>query len=182
MIRISLKIFFRILRPHPRQPIERKEKMKVRTLQIGAKLALAALAMLSFSSATSPAGSAQKPDDIQTLYAEILGDYEFYLDQKYIVTSIYQDQAKLWARVQGDSKDLELLPIDMTELRFKVNDPGKEQFAVFVRNSEGRVSAFRLITVNREDIGEKIPAGRTPHPQTVRDPLSPQPPTPIKIG
>jgi len=123
----------------------------------------AIFSMLSLLFIPPTAATAQKPADIPRLYAEIAGDYEFYADQQYVVLGISVEKERLWGRQGGKSQ--ELRPVDLAQLRFKVEDPAKEQFAVFVRDKEGRISAIRLITGPTESAGVKIPAGgRKPRP------------------
>jgi hypothetical protein len=134
---------------------ERQKTMKIAVLFTG----------LAILAALLPSGTAQVPKDIPRLYAEIAGGYEFYLGQQYSVISVSVDQGKLWGRATGDPKAQELQPIDLAGLKFKIDDPGEEQYAEFFRNPDGKISAFRLVTGDTESVGLKMPpGGRTPRP------------------
>jgi hypothetical protein len=133
--------------------------MKSKLLKIIAKSALALCAALAVSGAPRLPGTVQAAVDIPSLYAEIAGGYEFYLGQQYLVISVSLDRGKLWMRAPGDPKAQELQSIDLAGLRFKIDDPGKEQYAVFVRNPDGRISSCRLLLGETEVVGDKIPAG-----------------------
>jgi len=133
--------------------------MKTELLKTIAKSTFALIAALAVFAATRPSGNVQAVVDSPSLYAEIAGGYEFYLGLQYMVISISLDQGKLWGRAPGDPKAQELQPVDIAGLKFKINDPGREQYAVFFRNSDGRISACRLIMGDTESVGEKIPAG-----------------------
>ena len=126
---------------------------------IGTKVGLMAAAVFLVSAAIIPPGPAQTPADIPALYAEIAGGYEFYIGQKYMVIRISLEQGRLWARAPGDPKSQELQLVDAAGLRFKIDDPTKEQYAVFVSDANGRVCGCRLITGNLEYMGERLPNG-----------------------
>jgi len=139
--------------------------MKIGLLKTSAKTIIVLFTALTASAALPPSGTVQDPTDIPRLYAEIVGGYEFYLGQQYLVISVSLDQGKLWGRAPGEPKAQELRPVDLSGLRFKIDDPGKEQYAVFVRDPNGKISSFRLVTGDTESVGLKMPSGgRTPRP------------------
>ena len=139
--------------------------MKIEILQTLSKSIIVLFTALAALAALPPSGTVQDPTDIPRLYAEIAGSYEFYLGQQYLVISVSLDQGKLWGRAPGEPKAQELQPVDLAGLRFKIDDPEKEQYAVFVRDPDGKISAFRLVTGDTESVGLKIPpGGRTPRP------------------
>jgi hypothetical protein len=87
-------------RVHPGLP----PMMKTGLLKTIAKSTFALIAALAVFAAARPSGNVQAVVDIPSLYAEIAGDYEFYLGLRYMVISVSQDQGKLWGRAPGDPK------------------------------------------------------------------------------
>jgi len=67
-----------------------------------------------------------------------------------MIISVSMDQGKLWGRATGDVNAQELKPVDLPGLKFKIDDPGKNQYAAFVRSPEGRIKelAFSIIARN----------------------------------
>jgi hypothetical protein len=125
--------------------------------------AKAIIVALAFFAAPALSWTDQDPPDIPRLYAEVAGGYEFYLDQRYLVISVSVDQGKLWARAPGDPKAQEMRPVDLAGLKFTIDDPGKDQSAVFVRDRDGKISALRLVSGGRENVGLRVPlSGRAP--------------------
>ncbi len=127
------------------------------------------LAALFFIGAPRLCGAAPSSVDIPRLYAEIAGDYEFYFGQRYWILLVTADQGKLWGRNPGDSPRGELRLVDVPGLKFKIEDPSKapghEQYIVFVRNPEGRISGLRFLAEGTESPGVKLPpGGRVPRP------------------
>jgi len=122
-------------------------------------------AMFVVLAAPAPSGTVAEPEDIPSVYAELSGDYEFYLNQQYLILSVFFDQGKLWERAAGESGALEMQPVDLAGLRFKIINPEKEQSAVFIRNQDGKITTFRMTINGAESIGLRIPAGgRPPRP------------------
>jgi hypothetical protein len=145
-----------------KQPHQGKQK----TMNI-----IALFTTLAVLAAPAPCGSVQGALDIPGLFAEIAGDYEFYANQRYFVLTIYVDQGKVWGREEGNPGPQELRPVEPSGLKFKVDDPGKEQYAVFVRGGDGKIAALRMVTGDRELIAPRIPAGGRP-PQAPDQPFS----------
>jgi hypothetical protein len=123
----------------------------------------AILAILFLFGAPRLVGAFQSSADIQRLYAEIEGDYEFYFGQRYWILRVTSDQGKLWGQNPGESPRGELYPVDPAELKFRIEDPskapGQEQYIVFVQNPEGRISGLRLLAGGTETPGMKLPSG-----------------------
>jgi hypothetical protein len=143
--------------------------MTKRSLQTILKSVWTVLAVLSLSVVPRLFGTVQSSVDIQRLYAEIVGDYEFYFGQRYWILHVTADQGKLWGQNPGESPRAELRPVDVAGLKFKIEDPskapGQEQYVVFVRNPEGRVSGLRLLAGGTETPGARLPSGgRLPQP------------------
>jgi hypothetical protein len=143
--------------------------MTKRLFQTNLKLVWMILAAFSLFGALHLFGTFQSSVDIQRLYAELTGDYEFYFGQRYWIIRVTTDQGKLWGENPGESPKGELRPIDIAGLKFKIEDPskepGQEQYIVFVRNPEGRISGLRLLAGDTETPGVKLPpGGRVPRP------------------
>jgi len=145
--------------------------MTKRLFQSNLKLVWMILAAFSLFGALRLFGTFQSSVDIQRLYAELTGDYEFYFSQRYWIIRVTTDQGKLWGENPGESPKGELRPIDIAGLKFKIEDPskepGQEQYIVFVRSPEGRSGRTPsgrkrdLIHSKTEDIGR--PEGAQGH-------------------
>lgn len=137
--------------------------MEIKLSQSNVRLTAIILATFILFGALRLFGTSQPTIDIQGLYAEIAGDYEFYFGQRYWILRVTADQGKLWGENPGESPREELKPIDITRLKFGIDDPskkpGQEQYVVFVRNPEGRISGLRLLAGGTVTPGVKLPSG-----------------------
>jgi C-terminal processing protease CtpA/Prc len=93
------------------------------------------------------------------------------MNQQYLVISVFLDQGKLCERAAGESGAFEIQPINLDSLKFRIVNPGKEQYAVFVRNQDDKISGFRMTINTTEYVGKRLPSGgRVPRP--VEQPLA----------
>ncbi len=131
---------------------------------IAARPTLWLLGALACLAAPASVRTAQSSADVPRQYADIAGVYEFYLDQQYGVIEVSLDGGTLWMRAASASEKWALRPLDMAELRFRIDNPGSEHYAVFIRDASGAISSFRLVK-DETVVGVRIPkGGRPPRP------------------
>jgi hypothetical protein len=132
-------------------------------LRVISKSALVLVAALALFGTPRLLGTSQGAVDVPRVYAELVGEYELYLDQRYLDLIVTLDQGKLWGRTADESTASELRPADLAALKFKIEKPsqkpGSEQHVVFVRNPDGGISGLRFLTAGTESAGVRIPTG-----------------------
>ncbi len=102
----------------------------------------------------------EKEVDIQKLYAEIAGSYEFYFGGSSFVFVISVEDGNLMGYLEGwDGEPDVLQPVEDTDMTFvRVSPEGREYQFKFARDDDGKITKCTL-NIPSEDVeveGERI--------------------------
>lgn len=111
------------------------------------------LALIIFNAASF----AQEKADIEKLYAEIAGDYEFEFEGEVGTITFYMEDGVLMGRDADNDRGTELEPVEGKELAFDVTtDEGQYIQITFSRDENGKITECTLTTMGMEIKGVKI--------------------------
>ena len=100
---------------------------------------------------------AQEKTDIEKVYAEIAGDYEFEYEGQVDTITFYVEDGILMGRDADDDKGTALEPAEGKELAFEVTtDEGQFIEIAFSRDENGKITQCVLTTMGMELKGVKI--------------------------
>ncbi len=96
--------------------------------------------------------------DKAKLYAEIAGDYEFYLDGQVIIIIFLVEDGALFGTQENDpDPPTPIVPVEGKELEFEATNNNGEFFEfIFSRGEDGKISKCLLITQGMELEGIKL--------------------------
>jgi len=102
--------------------------------------------------------------EIKKLYSKICGDYEFYIEERYITLKMYLKDGQLMGVEPGDDPvKFELL--DLNRLEFQVEDKGKKHQVRFLSDPNGMITGcfwktdkkeFQALRVKKVPIPERF--------------------------
>jgi hypothetical protein len=100
---------------------------------------------------------AQAKTDIQKLYAEITGDYEFEFEGQVELITFYVQDGELMGRDSDDDEGTVLEPVEGNELAFEVTtEVGQYIEIIFSWDEDGKITQCLLKTMGMEIQGVKI--------------------------
>jgi len=86
--------------------------------------------------------------------AELTGNYEFYIDYRYVLLDIYIEKGELLGAIDGDDP-LHIEPVDFVRLEFKSAYRDKMYFITFQKSQEGDISKIKWNDKNKIFFAEK---------------------------
>lgn len=87
--------------------------------------------------------------NIQELYAEISGKYEFFIEERYIELKVYVDNGSLMGVVPGDDP-VKFEPVNPEQLKFEAKEKEKHYFIRFIRNKDGKINRLTWLEKGKE--------------------------------
>ena len=117
------------------------------TLALAAVLVVACLTIPLAAQAPAQAGAQDKPADVKKLLAEIVGDYEFAVQDQTLVVQFTESEGQLYGAPVGQEAEL-ISPVAGKPLCFDITLAGSGDYYVlqFVRNESGVIDKC-LMTV-----------------------------------
>jgi len=97
----------------------------------------------------------ENADEAIKIYQELTGEYEFYVPKAYVLARVFVDKGMLWTQDEGKPAAERVIPVDLSSLFFKIENPKKEQYIRFLRDPDGHVSVC-LLTIKGEETSEEI--------------------------
>jgi hypothetical protein len=100
----------------------------------------------------------EKTTEINKIYAEIVGDYEFDIEGEMMIFNVKLEEGKLIATPEGEDSE-ELEPVEGESLKFEVNTADGEHFILeFIRDESGKITKLKAINeaIGMEIEGKKI--------------------------
>ena len=91
---------------------------------------------------------AQEKADVQKVYADVAGTYEFPYEGQTLVLIFFVKDNLLYGKEQGDSEDVEVKPLDLETLKFEATVQGTGSYYEigFSRDEAGKVNKCQLTT------------------------------------
>ncbi len=96
--------------------------------------------------------------DVQKIYADVAGTYEFVYEGQSLVIVFLVREGKLYGREESESEEVEIKSLDLEKLKFEatVQSTGQYYEIGFSRDDEGKVTQCRLITAGIEIEGKRV--------------------------
>ena len=92
--------------------------------------------------------------DLEKLYADIVGDYNFSVNGMELVFSFYVEDGKLMGAPQGQDP-AELKPVEGEKLKFIVITPNGESALTFVKDEKSKTITCKVSSMQGEFEGTK---------------------------
>jgi hypothetical protein len=93
-------------------------------------------------------------------YAPLVGDYEFYIDDNYVLLSFYLENGRFYGGEPGTDESLVLTPVNPDHLTFLAEDEKARYFHKFLRDETGVVTGCILELNDSEYAGMRLAAGQ----------------------
>jgi cbb3-type cytochrome oxidase maturation protein len=109
-------------------------------------------------SAFSIAPLSGQDEDLKKMYAPILGEYEFTMQEGTFYLNFYIEEGALWAD-SGDGQPAVMEPIEDQKFEFKAEDPQAGVFIMsFSKDDQGEYTICQVVNegMGLEIIGTKI--------------------------
>ena len=115
---------------------------------------------------TSTSYSQVHNKDTLNLYNEIQGDYMIYIKMFSIEEpfNIDLDNGNLWFKKKENKNDIELKPVDLDKLYFKLIYPDSKDFLTLYRDKNGSIASFKLQCDKKKYTGNKIEKPKIKNP------------------
>lgn len=112
---------------------------------------------LFFSLLAVSAPIQEKQVDTKTLYEEISGKYEFFMDGEVIIITFFAKDGTLYGNAEGDDEEVELEPVELENLSFETTDNDGEYYEItFSRDEDKKITKCVVFTGGMELEGTKI--------------------------
>lgn len=117
--------------------------------------ALFLLAAVLFFPALS---SSQEKADVQKIYADVAGTYEFSLEGQSLILIFFVKDGLLYGKEQMDPEDVEIKPLDPEKLKFEatVQSTGRYYEIEFIRDEAGKINKCHLSSAGMELDGARV--------------------------
>ncbi len=112
---------------------------------------------LFLSSLVVSAPVQEKQVDTKTLYEEISGSYEFYVDGQITVITFSVKGGTLYGTDEDDGEEVEIEPVDLENMSFEAtNMDGIYIGITFSRDEDKKITKCMILTQGMEVEGTKI--------------------------
>ena len=112
---------------------------------------------LFLSSFVAYAPAQEKQVDTKSLYEEISGRYEFYVDGQVTIIDFHVKDGALYGTSEGDGEEVDIEPVVLENMSFEATDMDGDYYEItFSRDEDKKITKCVILTEGMELEGIRI--------------------------